>query len=324
VDIFLEDEVDWIEDAEALANIQPPTLPNLPLPLLPEPPKEDESNPLITPPPSTPRQSPSTLDREPSISDRYPTASQPDIQQDQLPISLSTESNKRTASSSGGGEGTEDGTQGPERRSKRQKTQTQKAIEMPNQDLRRKAFFSSNDNPQELDEDPTYEQAYRAFAIATTRSYGHRDEMSPPPKSWKEMMNHPMAQYFRAATHREMRALITKHTWDEVILPLGARAIPTKWVFTYKEDADGYITKFKARLCVRGDLQLGVHKRDVYAITATFRTFRLLMALVAAFDLEVIHLDAVNAFVNADVDEEVYITMPEGYKKGRKDIVLKL
>jgi hypothetical protein len=138
------------------------------------------------------------------------------------------------------------------------------------------------------------------------------------------MMNHPMAQYFRAATHREMRALITKHTWDEVILPLGARAIPTKWVFTYKEDADGYITKFKARLCVRGDLQLGVHKRDVYAITATFKTFRLIMALVAAFDLEVIHLDAVNAFVNADVDEEIYITMPEGYKEGRKDMVLKL
>ena len=48
------------------------------------------------------------------------------------------------------------------------------------------------------------------------------------------------------------------------------------------------------------------------------------MALVAAFDLEVIHLDAVNAFVNADVDEEVYITMPEGYKEGRKDMVLKL
>ena len=86
VDIFLEDEVDWIEDAEALANVQPPTLPHLPLPLLPELPKEDELNPLITPPPSTPGQYPSTLDREPSISDQYPTASQPDIRQDQPDI----------------------------------------------------------------------------------------------------------------------------------------------------------------------------------------------------------------------------------------------
>ena len=48
------------------------------------------------------------------------------------------------------------------------------------------------------------------------------------------------------------------------------------------------------------------------------------MALVAAFNLKVIYLDAVNAFINADVDKEVYITMPEGYKEGKKDIVFKL
>ena len=48
------------------------------------------------------------------------------------------------------------------------------------------------------------------------------------------------------------------------------------------------------------------------------------MALVTAFDLKVIYLDAINAFINADVDKEVYITMPKGYREGRKDIVLKL
>ena len=48
------------------------------------------------------------------------------------------------------------------------------------------------------------------------------------------------------------------------------------------------------------------------------------MALVTVFNLKVIHLDAVNAFINADIDEEVYIIIPEGYKEGRKDIILKL
>jgi len=48
------------------------------------------------------------------------------------------------------------------------------------------------------------------------------------------------------------------------------------------------------------------------------------MALVAIFNLKVIHLDAVNAFVNTNVNKEVYITMPKGYREGRKDIVLKL
>jgi hypothetical protein len=39
------------------------------------------------------------------------------------------------------------------------------------------------------------------------------------------------------------------------------------------------------------------------------------MALVAAFDLDVIQLDAVNAFINVDLDEDVYISCPDGYKE---------
>ena len=48
------------------------------------------------------------------------------------------------------------------------------------------------------------------------------------------------------------------------------------------------------------------------------------MALVTAFNLKVIYLDIINAFINVNVNKEVYITMPEGYKEGRKDIVFKL
>jgi len=77
---------------------------------------------------------------------------------------------------------------------------------------------------------------------------------------------------------------------------------------------------------VRGDLQQNVHKRDVSAITGAFKTFRLLMALAAAFDLEIMQIDAVNAFINADIDEDVYVPMPQGYMdiEGKQGKVLKL
>jgi hypothetical protein len=39
------------------------------------------------------------------------------------------------------------------------------------------------------------------------------------------------------------------------------------------------------------------------------------MALVAAFDLNAIQLDAVNAFINVDLDEDVYISCLDGYKE---------
>ena len=109
-----------------------------------------------------------------------------------------------------------------------------------------------------------------------------------------------------------------------MILLLKIRTILIKQVFIYKENTDSYIIKFKARLYIRGNLQLSIYKRDVYAITATFRTFRLLIALITIFNFKVIHLNAVNAFINANINKEVYIITPKGYKEERKNIVFKL
>lgn len=87
------------------------------------------------------------------------------------------------------------------RRSKRQKTRTKRAEEMPNQDLHRRAFVADNNylvdkqnkDPQEdhLDDEEQVHHMLQAFHAASTRNYGHRDDLPPPPKSWKEMMNHP-------------------------------------------------------------------------------------------------------------------------------------
>ena len=62
-----------------------------------------------------------------------------------------------------------------------------------------------------------------------------------------------------------------------------ADVVPLMWVFTYKFDEDGYLYKFKARLCVRGDLQ--AQYGDTYAATLAARTFRALIAISAAFSL---------------------------------------
>jgi hypothetical protein len=42
-------------------------------------------------------------------------------------------------------------------------------------------------------------------------------------------------------------------------------------------------------------------------------SFRTLMAVMAKFDLETIQLDAINAFVNANLDELVYMRIPSGF-----------
>jgi hypothetical protein len=85
------------------------------------------------------------------------------------------------------------------------------------------------------------------------------------------------------------------------------------WVFKYKFDTNGYLKKFKARICVRGDLQST--EQNMYAATLTARTFRALMAISAMFDLETRQYDAVNAFVNSKIHEEVNCLTPEGFER---------
>ena len=51
------------------------------------------------------------------------------------------------------------------------------------------------------------------------------------------------------------------------------------------------------------------------------KIFRLFIALVIIFNLKIIHLDTVNAFINTDIDEKVYIIIPKGYKEGKKNII---
>ena len=72
---------------------------------------------------------------------------------------------------------------------------------------------------------------------------------------------------------------------------------------------------------MRGDLQPKIDE-DNYASTLAFQVFRLLMALVTLFDLETIQVDAINAFCNSPLDEEIYLYNPPGFLNSGKALRL--
>lgn len=167
-----------------------------------------------------------------------------------------------------------------------------------------------------------FHSAFLSLAIAsnydtTTGSEGrlHRDNLPPEPLTYRQMLKHPLARGFIEASVVEVKALQGKQTWIEVPLDEAAKAdkilIPTMWAYRYKFDNDGYLTKYKSRLCARGDKQHT--EQDTFAATLAARIFRALMALVAAFDLESRQYDAVNAFANSPIDEPTYCKPPEGW-----------
>ena len=76
-------------------------------------------------------------------------------------------------------------------------------------------------------------------------------------------------------------------------------------MFKYKFDEKRFFIKYKTRLCVKNDLQKT--QQNTYAAILTVRIFRVLMTLVNVFDLEIRQYDAINAFVNSEIDEFIYL-----------------
>jgi hypothetical protein len=166
-----------------------------------------------------------------------------------------------------------------------------------------------------IEETPGFLHAFAAALYAEKPMRRHRDNLPDSPKHWKDVMNHPYREGFLAAMRREIDSLTEKETYKVVDRPKdrGIQVLPLLCVFSYKFDQDTFLVKFKARICVRGDLET-ITSEEKRAATLAARTARMIFALVAAFDLDLRQRDAVTAFLNSILEKEVFTRMPEGFE----------
>uniref|UniRef100_A0A2N9HAW2 Uncharacterized protein n=1 Tax=Fagus sylvatica TaxID=28930 RepID=A0A2N9HAW2_FAGSY len=134
------------------------------------------------------------------------------------------------------------------------------------------------------------------------------------PNTYSEVMASRDVAFWREAVNDEMDSILSNNTWVLVDLPPGSNTIGCKWVFRRKYRTDGTIQTFKARLVAKGFRQReGIDYFDTYAPVARITSIRVLIALASIYKLVVHQMDVKTAFLNGDLDEEVYMDQPEGF-----------
>jgi hypothetical protein len=133
----------------------------------------------------------------------------------------------------------------------------------------------------------------------------------------EEALSSSEAPFWRTAIEEEYNSLIAMNTWELRMLPPGKKAIPCKWVFKRKLNADGSIERYKARLVVKGfHQQLGIDYNLVFAPVVRASTVQLFFSIVAIEDLECHAIDIKNAFIQGDLEEDIFMQQPSGFSDG--------
>ena len=123
----------------------------------------------------------------------------------------------------------------------------------------------------------------------------------------------------------EIRALEKNQTWKVVDLPRGKTTVECKWVFTIKYNANGFVERYKARLVAKGFTQTyGIDYSETFAPVAKLNTIRVLLSLAANLDWPLQQLDVKNAFLNGDLEEEVYMDSPSDFESQFSQKICKL
>ena len=149
------------------------------------------------------------------------------------------------------------------------------------------------------------------------------DTRKPREWSFKDIMRLPPAQQkgWLDACRQELDSLRARSVYDLVDSPKGRKVIRNRWVFDEKTDG-----RKRARLVAKGFSQVeGIDYEDIFSPIVRYETVRIMIALAALSKWHMRSVDVKTAFLYGELDEELYMEQPEGFKvKGQERKVFRL
>ncbi|KAK3874235.1 hypothetical protein Pcinc_020808 [Petrolisthes cinctipes] len=135
------------------------------------------------------------------------------------------------------------------------------------------------------------------------------------PRTYEEAVSSPEHQLWYGAMKEEVNALNENDTYELVPLPEGKTVIGGKWVYAVKLGPNN-TEKHKARYVAKGYSQVkDVDYGETFSPTARHTSIRMLMQLATQEGMKVHQMDVKTAYLNADIEYEIYLEQPEGFVK---------
>ncbi|KAK8933850.1 hypothetical protein KSP39_PZI015291 [Platanthera zijinensis] len=195
-----------------------------------------------------------------------------------------------------------------------EETQPPNALEEDNQGTEDPLDYNSDEDSSSPKRYKALTEVYQYASFVSTKEEPENYLAAATNDNWVKAMK------------EEMQMIKKNNTWELVPKPKNKKVVNLKWVYKIKQNEQGEVVKYKARIVAKGFTQLpGVDYTETYAPVVRMETMRAFLAIAAQSSLLVHQLDVKSAFLNGDIDEEVYVSQPEGFiEEGKEELVCRL
>ena len=120
--------------------------------------------------------------------------------------------------------------------------------------------------------------------------------------------------------NNQYQSLIENNTWimiKKLDVPSCCRVLNGKWVYKLKTSLEHL---YKAHWIVKEfGQQYGIDYFKTFAAIIKPMSYKILLALIAHYNLEVHQMNVKSAFLYGDLDEEIYLNLPDGFQDQKDD-----
>ena len=170
------------------------------------------------------------------------------------------------------------------------------------------------------------DQERKLAPVALMINYDLKDmERIADPANTKEARDAYDAAEFLEAEQDELKSIYEHNTWELVLKKPGMNILGNRFVYHRKRDESGKVIRRKARLVVQGfKMRPDIDFKETFSATVRTTAIRIIFAITAYYDLELLHGDIKTFFLYGRLKEDVYMHQVKGYEEAGPEYVCKV